>query len=480
MSNTLKILCRNVNSFISSSQRQQLQPLRQMMASASNVCGGGGAIVAVAQMRATDDKVANFQQVEELVARAKAKQAQILFLPECCDYVSKYSAQLVELAEPLNGPLMCKYQELAKTNNMWLSLGGLHELKPGVDGQKDKVYNSHVLLNNKGEMAGLYHKLHLFDAQTDEINLRESATVEPGERLERPVQTPAGLLGLQVCYDLRFAEPAILLRKLGAQILSYPAAFTYSTGKAHWEVLLRARAIETQCFVIAAAQKGYNNEKRRTWGHAMVINPWGNILVDCGGDEELAIGVAEVDVSTLDKLYKSMPCFEHRRNDIYSVTPFNMSVTSQEQSKDREFATNIVDKRTIFYETEHCYAFTNLRCVVLGHVLVSTKRITPRLNGLNCAEMTDLFSTVCLVQRMLETIYGTTSATVTVQDGAQAGQTVPHVHFHVMPRRKGDFCHNDQIYVKLDDCAEHLPERTLQERIDEAQKYRAHLEACAS
>lgn len=449
-----------------------------MMASAEKT--GAGAIVAVGQMRATDDKVANFKQVEELVARAKSKQAQILFLPECCDFVSKYSAQLFELAEPLNGPLMTKYKELAKTNNLWLSLGGLHELKPGMDGQKSKVYNSHVLLNNKGEVAGLYHKLHLFDAKTDEIDLRESETVEPGERVERPIDTPAGRLGLQVCYDLRFAEPAILLRKLGAQILSYPAAFTYSTGKAHWEILLRARAIETQCFVIAAAQQGYNNKNRRTWGHGMIINPWGTVLADCGGDEELAIGVAEVDVSTLDKLHRSMPCFQHRRNDIYSVTAYNLSVPADEQRKDREFATNIVDKRTIFYESEYCYAFTNLRCVVEGHVLVSTKRVTPRLNGLNCAEMTDLFSTVCMVQRMLESIYCTTSATVTVQDGAQAGQTVPHVHFHVMPRRTGDFCHNDQIYVKLDDCAENLPERTLQERIDEAQKYRAHLEGIAS
>ncbi|KAL7734170.1 hypothetical protein ACLKA6_011849 [Drosophila palustris] len=434
------------------------------------------AIVAVGQMCSTDDKADNLRQVEELVRRAKAKEAKMLFLPECCDFVVRDKSQLLCLAEPIDGQLMAKYRELAKCHQIWLSLGGVHELKASGNGEpNNKTYNAHVLLNDKGELAGVYRKLHLFDVQTEEVNMMESSYVEPGNSLERPFVTPAGRLGLQICYDLRFSETALLLRKLGAQILTYPSAFTYTTGKAHWEILLRARAIETQCFVVAAAQQGWHNPKRQSWGHAMIISPWGKVLADCG-EEALCVATAEVDLSMIEKLYKSMPCFEHRRNDIYSLTAFNLKLPNAEDAQDRAFANNTVDKRTIFYESEHCYAFTNLRCVVEGHVLVSTKRVTPRLNGLNCAEVTDLFATVCMIQRMLEKVYGTTSATVTVQDGAQAGQTVPHVHFHVMPRRNGDFGHNDQIYVKLEDHSENMPPRTLQERIDEAEKYRVYLQ----
>ncbi|XP_030560683.1 nitrilase and fragile histidine triad fusion protein NitFhit [Drosophila novamexicana] len=482
MSNTVKILSRTVAQIIFSRNKQQLRIM-----SGVPDAGGAAAVVAVGQMRATNDKACNLRQVEELVARAAASKAKMLFLPECCDFVGENRGETLQLAEPLTGQLMRKYQELAKCHQMWLSLGGVHELKTGSDAENARIYNAHVLVNDRGELAAVYRKLHLFDATTKDIRLRESDTVAPGERLEKPVATPAGQVGLQICYDLRFAEPALLLRKQGAQLLTYPAAFTYATGKAHWEILLRARAIETQCFVVAAAQQGWHNKKRQSWGHSMIIGPWGNVLADCGGDQELAVAIAELELCQLEKLYQSMPCFEHRRNDIYSLTGFKLSAPdyklcapSTQAGQDRPFAANIVDKRTIFFESEHCYAFTNLRCVVEGHVLVSTKRVTPRLNGLNCAEITDLFATVCMVQRMLEHIYGTTSATVTVQDGANAGQTVPHVHFHVMPRRNGDFGHNDQIYVKLDDRAENLPPRTLQERIDEAQKYRDYLHASAS
>ncbi|XP_017057936.1 nitrilase and fragile histidine triad fusion protein NitFhit [Drosophila ficusphila] len=443
----------------------QQQKLRRM---SSQEQIGQSAIIAVGQMCSTSDKVANLGQVKELIARAKSRNACMLFLPECCDFVGENRAQTLELSEGLDGELMAQYRELARCNAMWLSLGGVHERN-----EQGKIYNAHVLVNEKGELAAVYRKLHLFDATTKEVRLRESDTVTPGRRLERPVSTPAGQVGLQICYDLRFAEPAVLLRKLGAQLLTYPAAFTYATGKAHWEILLRARAIETQCFVVAAAQQGWHNQKRQSWGHSLIVNPWGKVLADCGGDQELTIGTAVVNLSSLKAIYQSMPCFEHRRHDVYSLTAYN--IRSEEFLLDRLFANNLVDKRTIFYESEHCFAFTNLRCVVEGHVLVSTKRVTPRLCGLNCAEMTDMFATVCMVQRLLEKIYCTTSATVTVQDGAQAGQTVPHVHFHVMPRRNGDFGHNDQIYVKLDERAEEKPARTIEERIKEAQIYRKFL-----
>ncbi|XP_034136491.1 nitrilase and fragile histidine triad fusion protein NitFhit [Drosophila guanche] len=460
MSSLFKIIRQSI-----SSHNRQL--LRNMASGAENIKNGQSATIAVGQMRSTNDKVGNLSQVKELIEKAKSENAQMIFLPECCDFVGETRAQTIDLAERLDGKLVSEYKELAKCHQMWLSLGGIHELN-----DQGKIYNAHVLISEKGELASVYRKMHLFDATTKDIRLRESDTVSAGERLEKPVETAAGQVGLQICYDLRFAEPAILLRKLGAQLLTYPAAFTYATGKAHWEILLRARAIETQCFVVAAAQQGWHNQKRQSWGHSMIISPWGKVLADCGGEKDLDIVTANIDLSIVGSVRQSMPCFDHRRNDLYSLTAYN--IRAREPDVDRAFADNIVDKRTIFYESEHCFAFTNLRCVVEGHVLVSTKRITPRLCGLDCAEMTDMFATVCMVQRLLEKIYQTTSATVTVQDGAQAGQTVPHVHFHVMPRRQGDFGHNDQIYVKLEDCTEIKPPRTLQERINEAQVYRTY------
>lgn len=428
-------------------------------------------LVAIAQMRSTNDKASNLHQVEKLIKQAKEQSAKFVFLPECCDFVGEHREQTLELSEPLTGPLMQHYQMLAKEHNLWLSLGGIHEsVLDSYERKTNKIFNAHVILNNNGELVAVYRKLHLFDVETPEFTFQESKVVLPGQRLVSPIDTPAGKMGLQICYDMRFAETSLVLRKEGAEILTYPSAFAYNTGMAHWEVLLRARAIENQCFVLAPAQLGYHNKKRRSWGHAMAINPWGKIMVDLGETEDLKVATVEIDLSTISPIRTSMPCFNHRRNDIYSLTAYSHGNT--EAQEDRMFAKNVINKNTIFFETSHCFAFTNLCCVVPGHILVSTKRVVPRLCNLNASEMSDLFNTVCRVQRMLESIYKTTAATVTVQDGADAGQTVPHVHFHVMPRRPGDFKHNDQIYVKLEDQAFEQKVRTMDERIQEAQKYR--------
>ncbi|XP_017480188.1 PREDICTED: nitrilase and fragile histidine triad fusion protein NitFhit [Rhagoletis zephyria] len=427
-------------------------------------------VIAIGQMCATNDKDNNMRQVEELFVKAKGQSATILFLPECCDFVGEHRKQTLELSEPLTGATMNQYKELAKSYKMWLSLGGIHESILDKSGDKtDKIYNTHVLLNDLGEVVSFYRKLHLFDVETDEMRFRESDVVTPGSQLVPPVNTPFGMIGMQICYDLRFGEASYLLRKSGAQILTFPSAFAYSTGKAHWEILLRARAIENQCYVVAAAQIGAHNSKRTSWGHALVVDPWGRVLANCE-KEELTVATAEIDLVKNISVQKNMPVFHHKRNDIYSLTAFGMGAI--DILEDRKFANNTIRKETIFYETEHSFAFTNLRCVVEGHVLVSTKRVTKRLDSLLCDEICDLFSTVCKIQRMLENFYKTTSATVTVQDGPDAGQTVPHVHFHIMPRRPGDFSENDHIYTRMDDRCLDQPDRTIDERIAEAQKYR--------
>ena len=453
---------------------------RQLLSNFTNIrkmssdCEGSQrkTLVAIAQMRSTNDKAANLHQVEKLIKQAKEQSAKFVFLPECCDFVGEHREQTLELSEPLTGALMQHYQTLAKEHNVWLSLGGIHEsVLDSYERKTNKIYNAHVILNNNGELVTVYRKLHLFDVQTPEFTFEESKVVLPGQRLVPPIDTPAGKIGLQICYDMRFAETSLLLRKQGAEILAYPSAFAYNTGKAqHWEILLRARAIENQCFVLAPAQLGFHNKKRRSWGHAMAVNPWGKVMVDLGETEDLKVATVEIDLSTIAPIRAAMPCFDHRRNDVYSLTAYSHGTT--EPQEDRMFATNVINKDTIFFETPYCFAFTNLCCVVPGHVLVSTKRVVQRLCSLNSAEMSDLFNAVCRIQRMLESIYKTTAATVTVQDGADAGQTVPHVHFHVMPRRQGDFKHNDQIYISLEEQAKETKLRTMSERIQEAQKYR--------
>lgn len=429
-------------------------------------------VIAIGQMCATNNKAHNMEQVEELFRKAKIQSATFLFLPECCDFVGEHRKQTLELAEPLEGATMIKYRELAKTHKMWVSLGGIHESIHDANNDKtDKIYNTHVLVNDDGEVVSVYRKLHLFDVETEEMRFRESDVVAPGSHLVMPVNTPIGLLGMQICYDLRFGEASSLLRKFGAQILTYPSAFAYSTGKAHWEVLLRARAIENQCYVVAAAQIGAHNTKRTSWGHALIVDPWGKVLANCE-EKDLAIDTAEIDLNKNFSVQKNMPVSHHKRNDVYSLTAIDMGI---DITQNRHFANNVIEKETIFYETEHCFAFTNLRCVVEGHVLVSTKRVTQRLDSLLVHEICDLFLTVCKVQRMLENFYKTTSATVTVQDGPHAGQTVPHVHFHILPRRPLDFSENDHIYTRMDDRCLDQPDRSLEDRIKEAQKYRSFM-----
>uniref|UniRef100_A0A1I8P4N4 Nitrilase and fragile histidine triad fusion protein NitFhit n=1 Tax=Stomoxys calcitrans TaxID=35570 RepID=A0A1I8P4N4_STOCA len=472
----MQILRYSIGSFARVKNKYSTNIIKLRKMSLTPTTANTKSIVAITQMRSTNDKGDNMRQVEKLLAEAKKQSAEFVFLPECCDFVGENRDQALELSEPLTGPTMEQYQCLAKENNMWLSLGGIHEsVLDEYERKTDKIYNAHVLINNKGELVKIYRKLHLFDVETPEFTFRESKVVKAGPRLLPPVDTPIGKIGLQICYDMRFAESSLILRKQGAEILTYPSAFSYPTGKAHWEILLRARAIENQCFVLAPAQIGYHNEKRRSWGHAMAVNPWGKVLADLGEKDDLKVASIEIDLSTLEPIRASMPCFEHRRDDIYSLATYGDGTTEPQQ--DRTFAKNIINKDTIFLETPYCFAFTNLCCVVEGHVLVSTNRCVTRLNSLNSAEMSDLFNTVCRIQRMLEGIYKTTAATVTVQDGPDAGQTVPHVHFHVMPRRPGDFKHNDQVYVKLEDQVEDKTPRSMEERVAEARKYRNALKA---
>eukprot|EP00128_Syssomonas_multiformis_P001135 Colp12_sorted_trinity150504_noHs@31378 len=271
-------------------------------------------LVAVGQMTSTSDIVKNLNLCKQLVAAAKQQGCEMLFLPEAFDYIGTSKAETLSLAENLDGPLLSSYKEVAKEAKIWLSLGGFHE-KPSADSAK--IFNTHVVLNSSGSIAGLYRKIHLFDVDLKTIRLCESETTLPGTSISEPVETPAGKVGLSVCYDMRFPEVAQRLRAKGADILTYPSAFTEKTGAAHWEILLRARAIESQCYVIAAAQVGKHNERRSSYGHACIIDPWGTVVAQCS-EQSPCIATATIDLDYLNTVRENMPVFKHRREDIYN------------------------------------------------------------------------------------------------------------------------------------------------------------------
>jgi len=263
--------------------------------------------VAAVQMTSTEDVQKNLETAERLTRAAIADGAALVVLPECFAVLGPEQGKLaIAEALPAGGPILGRFSSLAKEHGVELVLGGFWER--GADARK--VRNACVHLGPDGSVRAVYRKIHLFDVDLpDGTRLRESDTVEPGSE---PVATETrfGVLGLSVCYDLRFPE---LYRKLvdkGAIALTIPAAFTLTTGKDHWHVLLRARAIESQCYVIAAAQTGRHFGQRVSYGHALICDPWGTVLAECGEGEGYAI--ATLDTEVVARVRGAVPSLAHR------------------------------------------------------------------------------------------------------------------------------------------------------------------------
>ncbi|CAM6126409.1 unnamed protein product [Calypogeia fissa] len=272
--------------------------------------------VAVGQMTSTGDLDANFRTCARLVEEATAAGAKLLSLPECFSFIGSKQGEALAIAEPLDGPIMARYQALARNAGLWLALGGFQEKGPD-DGHS---FNTHVLLDDLGAVRSAYRKIHLFDVDIPGgAVLKESQFTAPGSQVA-VADSPIGRLGMTVCYDLRFPELYQQLRfKHNAQIMLVPSAFTKKTGAAHWEILLRARAIETQCYVIAAAQAGVHNEKRESYGDSVIIDPWGNVIGRCSDKLVTGIAVADVDLSLLESIRLQIPIEQHRRYDTYGM-----------------------------------------------------------------------------------------------------------------------------------------------------------------
>jgi deaminated glutathione amidase len=266
---------------------------------------------AAVQMCATDDLKANLAVCRERVAEAAAAGARLVILPECFPFLGRREGDKLAIAETLDlarpGPIAGTLVELATKHGVWLIGGGLPERVPGDNA---RTYNTAAVFAPDGRLAAAYRKVHLFDVDIPGgAVLRESdATCAGTDRVV--VDIDGAKVGLSICYDVRFPE---LYRELvkdhGADVLVVPAAFTAHTGRAHWHLLLRARAIEDQAWVVAAAQWGKHNEKRESFGHSLVVDPWGTVVAErADGD---GVVVAVLDGEAVAKTRRQMPCLDH-------------------------------------------------------------------------------------------------------------------------------------------------------------------------
>ena len=265
---------------------------------------------AAVQMTSTADLEHNLRAAAALVAEAAARGARLVGLPENFAFIGP-DADKFAIAETIDevhpGRILECMREAARRSGVWLLLGGM----PERTADPARVHNTSVLLDEGGRVVARYRKIHLFDVDIAKgAVFTESATVTPGSELV-VAETPWAPLGLSVCYDLRFPELYRELARRGARVLTVPAAFTQVTGQHHWHVLLRARAIENLCFVLAPAQSGLHHAGRTTYGHALIVDPWGTVLAEAEGGEGMA--VADLDFAAQDQLRRQLPCLGQRR-----------------------------------------------------------------------------------------------------------------------------------------------------------------------
>ncbi|CAH8863481.1 unnamed protein product [Trichobilharzia szidati] len=429
--------------------------------------------IGLIQMQSTSNKLQNFEQAAKYISEAKTSGVKMVFLPECFDFVGSSVNETLSLAEVLDGPLITNYRSLATREGLWISLGGAH-IKTGEN--DDHLHNAHIIINSDGQIVGEYHKVHLFDANLNadivsstmktssstQSLFSESKSIRAGKNTPVVVEnTPVGNLGLAICYDMRFPELAGHLRYAkNAHVITYPSAYTMCAGEAgHWHTLLRARAIENQCYVVAAAQEGSHNDKRSSYGHSLVIDPWGQIIAEQHNPGP-GLLICEIGpftmpdndstMSSMPKIYrvrKSIPVEYHRRLDLFPMS--DSGCPRPIKTSDFTFGPHIIKSDCVFYQSALSFAFVNISPLVPGHILVSPIACIQRFCDLTTGQVADLYITVRQIAKRLAEHFSATSLTISIQDGKDAGQSVPHVHVHVLPRKPNDFPENDDIYKAL-------------------------------
>jgi predicted amidohydrolase len=271
-------------------------------------------LAACVQLRSTADIAKNLDTTERLVRRAAAHGAKLVATPENTSFLGPQFHK-IDLAEDLDGPIATRLAELAGELSIHLLVGSLAERRREPDGSVDpkRCFNTSVLYGPDGSRLAVYRKMHLFDVDVPGgVTIRESDSIAPGDDIVI-AKTELGTIGMSVCYDLRFAELYRALVDRGAEILAVPSAFTLATGKDHWHPLLRARAIETQCWLLAPAQWGIHDEqgKRVSYGHSLIIDPWGIVTGEASDGEGLCL--AEIDLDRVREVRRAIPVRDHRR-----------------------------------------------------------------------------------------------------------------------------------------------------------------------
>jgi deaminated glutathione amidase len=265
---------------------------------------------AAVQLNSTDNVSGNLAAAERLVREAASRGARLVVLPEKWNLLTE-PARMLEAAEPLDGPSTTWARELARELAIDLVAGSIVERVEG----HDKGFNTSVHAGPDGELRAVYRKLHMFDVEVAGTVYRESETEEPGDEIVFSRTAGGAGLGLTVCYDLRFPELYRILAVRGARILTVPSAFTLTTTRDHWEVLLRARAIENQAFVVAANQFGPHPPGQRSGGRSMIVDPWGLVLAQAADRE--AVVVADLDLAAQDEVRARLPSLANRRPEAY-------------------------------------------------------------------------------------------------------------------------------------------------------------------
>ena len=283
--------------------------------------------IAILQTKVFAEKGKNIRQLEEILASGKTQGADLVTLPEmfACPYET---GNFPLYAEAEGGPSWQALSALAKKYGIYLSAGSMPEAvkaesvkakskKAESPSEKDRVYNTAYVFDREGKQIGKHRKAHLFDINVEGGQcFKESDTLSPGEWIGC-FDTEFGKIGLCICYDFRFPETARLMALDGAKVILVPAAFNMTTGPAHWELMFRQRAVESQCYVIGTAPARDPDSSYISWGHSIAVDPWGTILTQM--DEKEGIRIIEIDLDYADKVRRELPLLVHRRTDLYEL-----------------------------------------------------------------------------------------------------------------------------------------------------------------
>ena len=266
--------------------------------------------IAAVQMSSGSNKEKNLQQAKKLIVSAVKKKAKFIVLPEVFNYRGKLS-EAFKVAEPVPGYSTNFISRLAKKYKVWILIGSLLETVGAGRDLSSKPFNTSVLINPQGKIVSKYRKIHLFDIKLKGKEILESSRNQAGKN-PKLAKVENVKVGLSICYDLRFPELYRYYSKNGAKIICIPSSFTKPTGEAHWHTLIKARAIENFAYVIAPNQAGTGSGGVKTYGHSLIVDPWGKILAEGSANKEEVI-FAEIDLDYLEKIRKNLPSLEHRK-----------------------------------------------------------------------------------------------------------------------------------------------------------------------